>query len=76
MPTWKCLFFARKETETFYWGSLVENCGLCINWCEAKCLHQEKLKEQGENDLGKTDIDNDNIDGFDNFFNDGSSDGN
>lgn len=76
MPTWKCKFFARKETEAFYWGNPIENCGLCVNWCEEKCLHQEKLKEQGGNDLGKTNIYDDSISMVHNLIDDGGGDGN
>lgn len=76
MPTWKCKFFARKETEAFYWGNPIENCGLCVNWCEEKCLHQEKLKEQGDNGLGKTNSYDNNISRVHNFIDDGGCDGN
>lgn len=38
-----CAFFAQKEVEVFFLGTPVENCGRCINWCEERCLHQEKL---------------------------------
>lgn len=48
-PTWKCEFFARKEQDWFYWN-IVENCGLCINWCDGKCIHHEQLKVQGVNE--------------------------
>lgn len=76
MPTWKCLFFARKPSETFHWNQNLENCGLCVNWCDGSCLHQEKLKDIGENDLGKTHIYDDNINVVYNSSNDGGSDGN
>ncbi len=75
MPTWKCPFFARKEINDYYWNTSLENCGLCINWCEDSCLHQEKLKDLGGNDLGKENIKDDNISVSYSFTNDGGSDG-
>ena len=50
MPTWKCKYFARREINDYSWNKSLENCGLCINWCEEACLYQELLKEQGDND--------------------------
>lgn len=75
MPTWKCPFFARVGSETFHWNQKVENCGLCVNWCEGSCLHQEKLKDLGENDLGKSNTENHSINVVYNVSNDGGSDG-
>jgi hypothetical protein len=51
MPTWKCKYFSEKENDGFYWNKAVENCGLCVNWCEDKCLHHDRLKELGEENL-------------------------
>jgi len=50
MPTWKCKYFAKIDEAVFYWNPYVENCGLCINWCDGECIHQDKLKVQGENE--------------------------
>jgi hypothetical protein len=73
LPTWKCPFFASRETDAFYWGGPIENCGLCVNWCESNCLHQEKLKDLGENDLGKKNVYDDSIDVVYNLVDDGGS---
>lgn len=61
MTAWKCKYFARKESDTFYWNKNLENCGLCINWCDGKCLHQDWLKELGENDSGTESSRNDDF---------------
>lgn len=50
MPTWKCIYFASKDSDIHFWGGPVENCGLCINWCDGECIHHEQLKVQGENE--------------------------
>ncbi|MFA5558166.1 MAG: hypothetical protein WDA59_01715 [Methanofastidiosum sp.] len=53
MPAWKCKHFERKELDTCSWNPHLENCGLCINWHDSKCLHEDWLRKQGENDPGK-----------------------
>jgi hypothetical protein len=53
MSTWKCKYFESKETDSFPWNPHLENCGLCINWLDTKCRHEDWLKQQGENDQGK-----------------------
>ena len=52
MSTWKCKYFALKE-EPYTISKNIQNCGLCINWNNEKCIHENWLKEQGENDSGK-----------------------
>jgi hypothetical protein len=75
VPIWKCPYFARKDSDEYFWGSPVENCGLCINWCDTLCIHHEKLKGQGDNDPGKENIYNDYLSNIDGEFNDRSGDG-
>jgi hypothetical protein len=50
LPTWKCSYFAKKEEEVIYWTNPVDNCGLCVNWCDDICVHHEKLKDIGVNE--------------------------
>jgi hypothetical protein len=74
MATWKYKYFAMKE-EPYMMGKYVQNCGLCINWTGDKCIHENWIKELGENYSDKaTTTNSDSISNIDNEY-DRSSNG-